>query len=197
MRATGNDGKALKSAISELPPNSRILEVGTGNGGSAVFFIGRENVDEVITIDSFDSGDTANWAGVKSHAEQTLKDYPQIRLIPFSSKVVFKGKKRFGPSLKDFDLIYIDGDHRYEAVKFDIEAWQTRLKPDGVLVGHDYYKNVRFVPRNVVHVVGVTRAVHETLPEYWVSRDWQSSVWSHKKIGDLNIRMVNGKRKPL
>ncbi len=37
-----------------------------------------------------------------------------------------------------FDSIFIDGDHSYDSVKADIEAWSPKLKPDGILCGHDY-----------------------------------------------------------
>ena len=36
------------------------------------------------------------------------------------------------------DAIYIDGDHRYEAVKNDIKAWLPKVKPGGIVAGHDY-----------------------------------------------------------
>lgn len=37
-----------------------------------------------------------------------------------------------------FDFIYIDGDHRYDGVKFDIEQAQRLIRPGGVIAGHDY-----------------------------------------------------------
>jgi hypothetical protein len=33
--------------------------------------------------------------------------------------------------------VFIDGGHHYEAVKKDL-AWWSKLKPGGVLAGHDY-----------------------------------------------------------
>lgn len=42
--------------------------------------------------------------------------------------------------LRDDSLlfVYLDGDHRYEAVKADIEAWFPKLKPGGILAGLDW-----------------------------------------------------------
>jgi len=37
-----------------------------------------------------------------------------------------------------FDFIYIDGDHRYEGVKRDIELAIPLLKPGGVMLLDDY-----------------------------------------------------------
>jgi SAM-dependent methyltransferase len=36
------------------------------------------------------------------------------------------------------DFVFIDADHSYEAVAADIDAWKSKVKPGGVLCGHDY-----------------------------------------------------------
>lgn len=35
------------------------------------------------------------------------------------------------------DLVYLDGDHRPEAVAADLEAWWPKIRPGGLLAGHD------------------------------------------------------------
>ena len=32
-----------------------------------------------------------------------------------------------------FDAVYIDGDHRYEAVRADIDAWFPKIRNEGFL----------------------------------------------------------------
>ena len=56
-------------------------------------------------------------------------------------------------SSRKFDSIFIDGNHNYAECRADIEVWRTRLKPGGLLAGHDYWP---------VHT-GVMEAVNETL----------------------------------
>ena len=38
------------------------------------------------------------------------------------------------------DLVYIDADHGYQAVKDDIDAWLPKIRKGGILCGHDYIK---------------------------------------------------------
>lgn len=50
------------------------------------------------------------------------------------------------------DFVFIDAEHTYEAVLADIAAWRPKLRPGGILSGHDY-GHPRFP--------GVKRAVDE------------------------------------
>ena len=35
------------------------------------------------------------------------------------------------------DFVFIDADHSYAATKADIEAWRSKVRPGGILCGHD------------------------------------------------------------
>lgn len=37
-----------------------------------------------------------------------------------------------------YDFVFIDADHSYEGCKADIDAWAGKVKPGGLLAGHDY-----------------------------------------------------------
>jgi hypothetical protein len=39
----------------------------------------------------------------------------------------------------EVDFVYIDGNHGYRAVSEDIRAWWPKIRPGGVLGGHDFY----------------------------------------------------------
>ena len=36
------------------------------------------------------------------------------------------------------DLVYIDGDHQREGVQLDVDLWWPKIKPGGILAGHDF-----------------------------------------------------------
>jgi len=65
------------------------------------------------------------------------------------------------------DFCFIDGDHRYEAVKEDIIAWTPKLRKGGILSGHDY---------DYPHFGGVTLAVDELLTDFNLELDADGEV---------------------
>ena len=77
-------------------------------------------------------------------------------------------KKTSMEALSDFaddrlDFVYIDGNHSFKFVAEDIFEWSKKVKPGGVISGHDYVR-MRNWDRHHVHVVyvlgGYTRAFH-------------------------------------
>jgi hypothetical protein len=80
-------------------------------------------------------GTVADWinTGVYEIFESNLKDHLETgRVIPIRS---------YSWSFVDpirADLIFIDGDHRYEEVKNDIIHALTLIKSGGIISGHDY-----------------------------------------------------------
>jgi hypothetical protein len=55
-----------------------------------------------------------------------------------------------------FDLIYLDANHSYEAVKIDLANWISKIRPGGTFCGHDYMDGAR-----TEGVFGVKTAVNE------------------------------------
>jgi SAM-dependent methyltransferase len=72
--------------------------------------------------------------------------------------VPLRGTSRFWathlPFNKGLDLVFLDGDHDYRAVKDDIALWTPHLRPGGILCGHDLTDDFP----------GVRRAVEESGP---------------------------------
>ena len=84
------------------------------------------------------------------------KIHPALRaeFIIEDSKVCCKNFK--GP----IHLLFVDGDHHYEAVKADIKNWVPKLVHRAFVVFHDYSplpKDVKKIP----HLEGVRRAIDE------------------------------------
>ena len=76
------------------------------------------------------------------------------------------------------DFVFIDADHRYEAVRADIAAWRPRVRRGGILCGHDY-----FSPRNAKGQWGVKRAVDEWAAESGIVVEFAETVWVARMPG--------------
>lgn len=68
------------------------------------------------------------------------------------------------------DFVYIDADHAYESVVKDITAWAPKVKPGGMISGHDYNREK---PGK-----GVTRAVNELISNIEIAPGgvWYSEI---------------------
>jgi len=74
--------------------------------------------------------------------------YHTGKVVPIRATSV-EAAERFQQYGQRADFVFIDADHRYEAVKQDIAAWQPLIKHGGILAGHD------------MHWPGVSKAVRE------------------------------------
>lgn len=71
-----------------------------------------------------------------------------------------------------FDWIYIDTDHGYDVTAKELALARTKIKPGGIIAGHDYATSnwdggVRY---------GVVEAVHE----FCVQHDWELVLLTHE-----------------
>lgn len=57
---------------------------------------------------------------------------------------------------ESLDFVFIDGDHSYNAVMEDLKAWYHKVKPGGVIAGHDYwFHEVSDAVQNFFKEIGV------------------------------------------
>ncbi len=68
------------------------------------------------------------------------------------------------PYHPQLDMVFIDGDHRYSECLADIKRWITKIRPGGVICGHDYHDSgfpgveeavkAFFRPEEIIHPEG-------------------------------------------
>lgn len=138
----------------------KFAEVGVWAGKTIQNILSDSNrscmIKEYWAIDSWD----LVWNEIYRHVCSYMMRFPQLKVIRLSSL------EAVGLFPKGYlDLVLIDADHGYEAVKKDIKAWYPIVKKNGYLCGDDY-SNKRWR--------GVRKAVNElfTDVETYSGRLW-------------------------
>jgi|SRR4051812_13197423 predicted O-methyltransferase YrrM len=154
----------LRNAVFDLGPGSKVVEVGVWAGRSAIAMAlaGRARKVTVYAIDPWQDYEQEHvepstelkGAGVSSFQElyelylSNVKRLNADNIVTLRDSGVEAARKwQFGP----VDVVFIDGNHDYEPVREDIQAWLKHLKPGGLLSGDDWNWD------------GVQRAVNEAL----------------------------------
>lgn len=121
-----------------MPQNARVAELGSWKGRSTVALCEglRDKAPELWAVDSF-RGDsfigTVEVSDVLPEFERNVSPYPFVQTI-INDTVAASEQIEDG----SLDWLFIDADHTYEGVTSDIVAWWPKLKPGGLISGHDY-----------------------------------------------------------
>jgi hypothetical protein len=138
-----------------LPSNPVTAELGVAEGFFSTEILSKWNPALHYAVDNWSPiGDKGDGSFPKEWHDKNYEDAMK-RMDPFK-KVV---KILRGPTWrmcqhvpdKTLDIVYIDADHSYEGVKKDLEAWYPKVKPGGVIAGHDF----------INPAYGVSQAVNE------------------------------------
>ena len=162
------EARALYELCKEVIPIGGVIEIGVNRGLSTCFEAAGGN-----RVFAFDPYDPEKW--------QATKEWPQH---PEDEKAYdFAGRqwhalglhnivlqRKASPAALGYlqsdavplGLVFIDGEHTYNACKADLEAWSPLIAPGGYLCLHDY------VNIDDAHSDGVPQAAAEALsPQEW------------------------------
>lgn len=132
----------------------RMLEVGRARGGST--HVIAESIKHLEGT-SFVSMDPNNWPehSIASVLRKRLEDDHGVQFIDEYCPWALPRAKHLAGG--DFDLIFLDGDHSYEAVKRDLQGLLPFLVEGGYIIMHDSH----FLPlrRAIAEVVDETGVV--------------------------------------
>jgi hypothetical protein len=159
---SADDMKFYDIAYDQLPDDSHIVEVGSWKGrssshmavmiangkkrvkfdcvdtwkGSIEHQLGSYFEDADVLVDSLYDKFVKNMMPVKNY-------YTPVKATSLDAALLYRNHS--------LDMVFIDAAHDYDNVLADITAWLPKVKPGGIISGHDYpYPDVR-------------RAVDETL----------------------------------
>lgn len=126
------EAKALRDLSTDV---KAVLEIGTAYGYSAIqLALGGANV---CTVDPHTGYGAMHDSLERLRCNLYKAGEVGERVVPIvaTSQVALPGLCVAGAR---FDVVFIDGDHRRDAVLFDVEWAEKLLRPGGVIAAHDY-----------------------------------------------------------
>jgi len=139
-----------KKIVDQTPGPAHFVEIGSWKGRSASYMaVEIANSKKLIRFDCVDT-----WSGSEEHQEGNVCEDPDVvngtLLDTFLNNMkpvagYFTAIQR--PSLEaaqlypdnSLDFVFIDAAHDYENVRADILAWYPKVKPGGIISGHDFH----------------------------------------------------------
>lgn len=141
-----------------LDKDINILEIGSYEGISACFFLRylpNSNIDCVETFEGSEEHSKKDFNKVYLNFNHNLDQFNErYKVYKMSSNIFFEKKKNENLNKKNYDIIYIDGSHKYDDVLNDAKNSLLYLKEDGVIIFDDflrsYYKDIKKNPIKAV-----------------------------------------------
>lgn len=122
--------------LSSLKKNFKYLEIGSFEGGSAIYISRRFDESKIYCVDNWikteDGYSKIDFNDVEKNFDFNIEQYSNI------SKIKKSSDNFFSDNLINFDAIYVDGYHKASQVYKDcLNAWKV-LNLDGILICDDY-----------------------------------------------------------
>jgi hypothetical protein len=155
--------RELASLLNRRGLLGRAVEVGVATGFFSEFILAHWRGAHLVSVDPWSAAPPDEYIDVSNrsqdehdqayaHTKQRLARFGERSSVWRTTSV--EAAARIPPASLDF--AYLDGRHDYESVKEDLEAWYDKVRPGGILAGHDYLDGV--LPEGVF---GVKSAVDE------------------------------------
>jgi len=114
------------------------VEIGTSYGCHAITLLKTLNIKHLYLVDPYKSYN--NLTGVETMSFDELYNYTKKRLSKFNKHTFVR--KTSSDAVNDIpnklDFVYIDGNHYYDFVKKDLEAYYPKVRVGGMICGHDF-----------------------------------------------------------
>jgi cephalosporin hydroxylase len=133
-----------RKMVKQFPSGSHFVEVGSWKGRSAAHLaVEIINSGKEIKLDCVDT-----WLGgvEHQHMPEVINNELYLMFLQNISPVSHIITPKRMTSLEgaatyedhSLDFVFIDASHEYEDVIADLHAWYPKVKPGGVIAGHDY-----------------------------------------------------------
>lgn len=130
----------LYESVKSLPPHSQIVEIGSWMGRSASALLqAAHSTHTIYCVDNFTpNAEDPHCFEIAKHINIHQRFTENMDKFNLHPTLIIENSVKAAQYFKDFslDMVFIDGDHfRFD---LDLEAWYQKVKPGGILCGHDY-----------------------------------------------------------
>jgi len=141
--AVASFGETLRPFALQLIGKENLIgvEIGTYKGEHANTLVSKLHIKKLYCVDPWE--DYAEYTDHYGKKQELNKVYLYVcsRFKKVKNIQICKGYSTdaniFNAIPENLDFIYVDGNHRYEFVKLDIETYWSKLRTGGILAGHD------------------------------------------------------------
>jgi predicted O-methyltransferase YrrM len=179
----------------EMPPGAVVVEVGSHRGRSTLAIadgLSRVSGARLVAVDPF-TGDpgwnvpTPAPLEARSIFESNTAGIAFLEVIQTTS---VEASQRFPDA--SLDWVFIDGIHDYRNVRDDIRAWAPKVKPGGLIAGHDYGSRAYAVTDVVLALFGdvaveasiwMTRESPRLRARFWIRAQVQRPLRRARAMG--------------
>ena len=134
--------------LAKMPKNGRCAEIGVWNGGFSGAILEVTQPKELTLIDPWDllsDQDEDEWTHKKHKDHKIMRSMFENVTDRYGHLPNVCIRKGFSAEILEtfaddyFDWLYIDGNHRYEFVRQDVEVAFRKVRPGGIIAGDDYF----------------------------------------------------------
>lgn len=165
-----------------MPKGGLCVEVGVAEGAFSRMILDIMKPDKLILIDLW-SADSHRYSKSMEVAKQAVKKELELGIVEIRRGWSWEMLETLGNQSADW--IYIDAHHEYDSVKKDLDVTIRKIKPSGIIAGHDYTR----WSSQAINRWGVVEAVNETCIEHdWQFRYMTAETHQHVSFGLQSLK---------
>lgn len=160
--------KDREELLRRLPADAVVAEIGVNEGGFSEKILSICKPKKLVLIDV--------WASKRYHGglfelvQRRFATYIAEGRVEIMRDYSFAAIEKCAPQF--FDWVYLDTDHSYETTHRELELLRPKMKPGGIIAGHDY------IIGNWND--GVRYGVIEAVREFSIKYNWEMIYLTHE-----------------
>jgi hypothetical protein len=137
------------------------VEIGVDEGQNALNILENLDIEKLYLVDPWSLYRDLKSVGLRNTPEECIDAEQKVHALldeRFADKIIYikdLSENAVDKIPDNLDFVYIDGNHRYQYVKRDIELYYPKVKEGGLVAGHDFdYEQVEGAVKESLAILG-------------------------------------------